>query len=56
MAVNVKSCYLYLLDNVHQMFMPTERPLDETVDGAYHFLEKKYRKMYEECSGTSSSI
>ena len=44
MAVNVKSCYLYLLDNVHQMFMPTERPIDDTVDGAYHFLEKNIEK------------
>lgn len=29
MAVNVKSCYLFLLDNVHQMFMPTDRPLED---------------------------
>ena len=48
MAVNVKSCYLYLLDNVHQMFMPTERPLDETVDGAYHFLEKNIVLPFED--------
>ena len=51
MAVNVKSCYLYLLDNVHQMFMPTERPLDETVDGAYHFLEKNIEKCMKNAAG-----
>lgn len=51
MAVNVKSCYLYLLDNVHQMFMPTERPIDETVDGAYHFLEKNIEKCMKNAAG-----
>ena len=51
MAVNVKSCYLYLLDNVHQMFMPTERPIDDTVDGAYHFLEKNIEKCMKNAGG-----
>lgn len=40
MAVTVKTCYLYLLDNINQNFVPTEKPLDETIDGAYYFLEK----------------
>ena len=51
MAVNVKSCYLFLLDNVNQMFMPTDRPLDETVDGAYHFLEKNIEKCVKNAAG-----
>ena len=50
-AVNIKNSYLFLLDNIHQMFMPTERPIDETVEGAYHFLEKNIEKCVKNAAG-----
>ena len=56
MAVNVKSCYLFLLDNINQTFMPTERPLDETVDGAYYFLEKNIGKCMKNPAGRPATF
>lgn len=51
MAVNIKNCYLYLLDNQTNMFMPTEQPIDETIDGAYGFLEKSIEKCVKNPGG-----
>ena len=56
MAVNVKNCYLFLLDNVNQTFMPTELPLDETIDGAYHFLEKNIEKCMKNPAGRPATF
>ncbi|MCL1949101.1 MAG: nucleoid-associated protein [Turicibacter sp.] len=44
MAVTVRECYLFLLDNYHHNFVPPELPLDENVDGALRFLEKNIEK------------
>jgi len=44
MAVTVRECYLFLLDNLNHNFLPTELPLDETVDGALRFLEKNIER------------
>ena len=56
MAVNVKSCYLFLLDNLNQTFIPAERPLDETVDGAYYFLEKNIGKCMKNPAGRPATF
>ena len=36
--------------------MPTERPLDETVDGAYHFLEKNIEKCMKNPAGRPATF
>jgi len=44
MAVTVRECYLFLLDNYNHNFVPPELPVDENVDGALRFLEKNIEK------------
>jgi 37-kD nucleoid-associated bacterial protein len=56
MAVHVKSCYLFLLDNINQSFVPTEKPLDETEDGAYYFLEKNIEKCMKDPTGRPATF
>jgi len=44
MAVTIRECYLFLLDNLNHTFLPPELPLDENVDGALRFLEKNIER------------
>ena len=56
MAINVKSCYLFLLNNLDQSFVPTELPLDETVEGAYRFLEKNIGRCIKNAGGRPAAF
>lgn len=51
MAVTIKECYLYLLDNESRTFIPTQNPIDDAIDGAYGFLEKSIEKCAKNPAG-----
>lgn len=51
MAVNLKSCYLYSLDNVHHVFIPTDLGMDVTIDGVENFIEKQLEKCIKNPAG-----
>lgn len=51
MGINIKSCYLFCLDNIHQVFMPTDEEMDVTVEGAANFLEKNIEKCIKNPAG-----
>ena len=42
--VVVKSSYLYILDNISGLFIPTKNPMDSEVEGAFTYLEKLIEK------------
>ncbi len=42
--VVVKSSYLYILDNISGLFVPTKQPMDQEVEGAFTYLEKLIEK------------
>ena len=50
MAVTIRECYLFLLDNLNHDFIPPQLPLDANVDGALRFLEKNIARCMKNAS------